>query len=347
MVILSKPGLAWRLWGGAESVTAREPDLDMFTVTSPHEKTLLRHGLEAFRSLQDKDQDCFKNTARILHHGCRSLAASKHDRVKYAVMLTVCELSTTNLPVPRECYNLPQKKQECVTQLASVPQTWTTFSGYFRDAEMMCLAIRYPVEREQLEELHRNLTREQLNNLEALRIQQEQIFEWRDKEMADLKEIQKAQQAMWDQWTKRFENVQEQTQILSSLVRVMQQRLELKQSHQLAQFEQFDTLVQQRMTRIWEDMELGLVHALHQLHTGVEQTLMLQRQMQTGWFAFQEDWKQAWSYLNSTIVDTKHSVHALQKDIDTAHRQFQTILSPFNFKREPYQVQLEEIYLGG
>ncbi|KAI7852240.1 hypothetical protein BDC45DRAFT_513813, partial [Circinella umbellata] len=120
-------------------------------------------------------------------------------------MLTVCELSTTQLPIPNECYSLPEQKQECVTQLASVPQTWTTFSGYFRDAEIMCLAIRYPIEREQLEELHRNLTREQLNNLKVLRDQQLQISQWRDKEINDLKQIQKAQQAMWEQWSKRFE----------------------------------------------------------------------------------------------------------------------------------------------
>ncbi|KAG2220746.1 hypothetical protein INT45_007358 [Circinella minor] len=189
----------------------------------------------------------------------------------------------------------------------------------------MCLAIRYPIEREQLEELHRNLTREQLNNLKVLRDQQQQISQWRDKEINNLKQIQKAQQAMWEQWSKRFENVQEQTQTLSNFVRSMQQRLELKQNHQLAQFEQFDTLVQQRMERIWNDMELGLIHALHQLHTGVEQTLLLQRQMQIGWFAFQEDWQTAWTLLNTTIDDTKRSVHQLQKDIDTTHRQFQNI----------------------
>ena len=67
----------------------------------------------------------------------------------------------------------------------------------------------------------------------------------------------------------------------------MQQQLELKQNHQLAQFEQFDILVQQRMARVWNNMEFGLVRALQQLHTGVEQTLILQRQMQIGWFAFQ------------------------------------------------------------
>ena len=104
----------------------------------------------------------------------------------------------------------------------------------------MCLAIRYPVERgikkdydsitssfiflllliiiyyhyyynycycclERLEELHRNLTREQLNNLKILRDQQQQISQWWDKEITDLNQIQKAQQAMWDQWSKHFE----------------------------------------------------------------------------------------------------------------------------------------------
>ncbi|KAI8143594.1 hypothetical protein BJV82DRAFT_578755 [Fennellomyces sp. T-0311] len=152
---------------------------------------------------------------------------------------------------------------------------------------MMCLAIRYPVERELLEELHRNLTVQQLDNFAALRDHQEQIVEWRDRELADLREIQKAQQRMWDQWIKRVENVHEQTQGLSSLVRAMEKQLELKQSQQLAYFEQFDALVQQRMTRIWNDMELGLVHALRQLHTGVEQTLVLQQQMQITWKMFQ------------------------------------------------------------
>ncbi|KAI8143593.1 hypothetical protein BJV82DRAFT_98164 [Fennellomyces sp. T-0311] len=70
--------------------------------------------IESFRQLEEREPDCFKDTARILHRGCRSLTATTYDKVQYAVLLTVCELSTANLPVPRECY-LPQKRQQCIT----------------------------------------------------------------------------------------------------------------------------------------------------------------------------------------------------------------------------------------
>lgn len=130
--------------------------------------------------MQHSEQDCFRDAAFTLHSGCRSLSVSKQDKVEYALLLTLCELSTANVQVPTVCippFKENGKARQCVMELARVPQTWTSYSGYFRDAESMCLAIRYPLERELVEQLHQNITKQQISNLALLQKQQQQMTE--------------------------------------------------------------------------------------------------------------------------------------------------------------------------
>ncbi|OAQ32987.1 hypothetical protein K457DRAFT_122712 [Linnemannia elongata AG-77] len=137
-----------------------------------------RNALKAY----DSKPDCFKDAARALQQGCKSIDIDEDEKTRYAIRLTTCEIATANMPIPQECHSLasaesdPDKQptandiSRCVQSLGRVPQLWTSYSGYFREVKVMCLAVRYSLEHEQqrvLKETNR-LETEQLKQLSAL-----------------------------------------------------------------------------------------------------------------------------------------------------------------------------------
>ncbi|KAI9318645.1 hypothetical protein BX666DRAFT_1521851 [Dichotomocladium elegans] len=155
-------------------------------------------------------------------------------------MLTWCELSTANVPVPPVCVpplSSHKKAQQCVILLASVPQTWTSYSGYYRDAESMCLAIRYPIERELIEQVHHNVTRQQLSNLLLLKEHHQEITEWREQEIASLVNITHTQQHIWDELQIAVKTMHGQTKQnlseITGLVAALRGQLQKKQEEQM------------------------------------------------------------------------------------------------------------------
>ncbi|KAF9321577.1 hypothetical protein BG003_000892 [Podila horticola] len=63
----------------------------------------------------------------------------------------------------------------CVQSLGRVPQLWTSYSGYFREVKVMCLAVQYSLENDQIT---------------LLRAQRQELLETHRVETAQLKEIQ-------------------------------------------------------------------------------------------------------------------------------------------------------------
>ncbi|KAI7898830.1 uncharacterized protein BX663DRAFT_231532 [Cokeromyces recurvatus] len=120
--------------------------------------------------------------------------------MEYALMLTLCELSLAHIPIPVECQNIEEntrKKQNkiryCVQKLSTLPQTWTSYSGYFRDVVVICFAIRYPMEKEILERLHTNITLNQAKNFDLLQKQQDYLMHWREEELSTLHHLKHSQ----------------------------------------------------------------------------------------------------------------------------------------------------------
>ncbi|KFH69570.1 hypothetical protein MVEG_04379 [Podila verticillata NRRL 6337] len=152
----------------------------------------------------DKKQDCFKKAAQALRQGCKSIDLDEHEKTTYAIRLTACEIATANMPVPFECkeiseardsssLNTKSKSHEigcCVQSLGRVPQLWTSYSGYFREVKVMCLAVQYSLERDELRNLQRNLTRNHADQIALLRAQRQELLETHRLEIAQLKEIQ-------------------------------------------------------------------------------------------------------------------------------------------------------------
>ncbi|CAG8607116.1 1700_t:CDS:10 [Cetraspora pellucida] len=162
-----------------------------FLKLSNEEKMIVERGHASLIQFERK-QNCFKDAALTLRHGCRNIDISDNDKIKYAVRLTMCEIATANLVAPMECNDI-QDVGTCVEALARIPQLWTSYSGYFREVFHMCFAVRYSLERDLLEELHRNITQNQLINYSILRVQQSDMISWRKEEMARLIQLEKSQ----------------------------------------------------------------------------------------------------------------------------------------------------------
>ncbi|KAK3822145.1 MAG: hypothetical protein J3R72DRAFT_358675, partial [Linnemannia gamsii] len=95
----------------------------------------------------DSKPDCFKDAARALRQGCKSIDIDEDEKTRYAIRLTTCEIATANMPVPQECHSLVAAESDphqqpktndigrCVQSLGRIPQLWTSYSGYFREVK--------------------------------------------------------------------------------------------------------------------------------------------------------------------------------------------------------------------
>ncbi|OAD08359.1 hypothetical protein MUCCIDRAFT_76731 [Mucor lusitanicus CBS 277.49] len=161
--------------------------------------------LELYKNLQHHESDCFKKVTIMLSEGCGSLAnLDSIMSMTYAILLTLCELSTAAIPIPQECRAIQNLyttnanvsndvTTNCALTLSKAPQTWTSYSV------MMCFAIRYPMEKEMLERLHENITLNQAKNYEILKNQHEYLAQWHQQEMHTFDHLKKSQHELWYQ----------------------------------------------------------------------------------------------------------------------------------------------------
>ncbi|MBW0460998.1 hypothetical protein O181_000713 [Austropuccinia psidii MF-1] len=79
---------------------------------------------------------------------CSILGHSETQRTAFAARLTICELQTNNLPIPKECtiwLDSASKTsfgncQACVGALHASPQSWSSFTGNQREAIQLCFS---------------------------------------------------------------------------------------------------------------------------------------------------------------------------------------------------------------
>ncbi|OLL26742.1 Nuclear fusion protein KAR5 [Neolecta irregularis DAH-3] len=83
------------------------------------------------------------------------------DRLIFAVAWAVCELEAAGLPVPAACYK-PELLDSCLIQLDARPQSWTTFSGYYRETLNFCVVASKDLETRNIIALYQNISLVQL-----------------------------------------------------------------------------------------------------------------------------------------------------------------------------------------
>ncbi|KAI1316909.1 hypothetical protein EDD11_009309 [Mortierella claussenii] len=173
-------------------------------VGSTEEISVMQHATDALKAYEDKP-DCFKKAARALRKDCKNIDMDEAEKTKYAIQLTACEIATANMPVPVECQEIstPDWDQDqartdaatladvgrCVQSFGRVPQLWTSYSGYFREVKVMCLAVRFSLEHDDLRKLQLNLTRSHVDHIALLREQRRELQETHRLEETRLREI--------------------------------------------------------------------------------------------------------------------------------------------------------------
>ncbi|KAG0356013.1 hypothetical protein BG005_005060 [Podila minutissima] len=135
----------------------------------PEEVSALRYGSDALAAY-DKKPDCFKKAAQALRQGCKSIDLDEDEKTK--------------------CMSKGSAIYFTIESLGRVPQLWTSYSGYFREVKVMCLAVQYSLENDELRNLQRNLTRNHADQIALLRAQRQELLETHRVETAQLKEIQ-------------------------------------------------------------------------------------------------------------------------------------------------------------
>ncbi|RCH97999.1 karyogamy protein [Rhizopus stolonifer] len=269
-------------------------------------------------------------------------------------MLTLCELSSARMKLPRECQTLNQPEQttNCIQKLSASPQAWTSYSGYFRDIVLICFAIKYPLEKEILEKLHENITLNQIKNFDILHSQQKYLIQWREQEFDRLDVLRKSQIDLsrhMDQVNTYYRTTEDHIDhIMDSLVQ-LQNRAELS----VIQYSDVITTHVDRVKKqlhemlIYQTMEMddvidSLLFKLSQMDMHLEQGLLDQVKATQRWsehlknleVEVAEKWKtsvdSANMDLNTAIHDSISQVKQLHNHLIDLKGQMSQVVQPLD-----------------
>jgi len=143
---------------------------------------------------------------------CSVLGRSEAHQTAFAARLTICELETNRLTLPRECTHWIQagsdpaspQLQACVGALHASPQSWSSFTGHQREAVQLCFAHQ----KLQGIELANSL------NLKTIRFSTDMIRLGRldhQSNQEDLKKLRDHMRSLFDQSIQDFQSVSEKT----------------------------------------------------------------------------------------------------------------------------------------
>lgn len=325
---------------------------------SGSERIVIDHGLELYRSLQNHESDCFRAATVALHDGCNSLSYDSVENMEYALMLTFCELGSAKWKLPKVCFEISEdfskatrnKVKQCVKRLSDTPQTWTSYSGYFRDVFLMCFAIRYPMEKEILDQVHRNITANQARNFDILQEQQEFLIKWRNEEFKTLGKMNTTQQTLLDQMEKirgAHAKSADQIQLIFDALVLLQNQTEaviftynnMVKYHVGEVQNQLNQLVNRQEFEV--DYVMGtIVDGLQRINTNIGEMITIQQEALQSWSHskdIQKEYLEAWTGsiidvnrdLNNFLNESLTNVKTLHDNISSVHQQIKVFTSPF------------------
>ncbi|KAF9279708.1 hypothetical protein BGZ68_007736 [Mortierella alpina] len=158
----------------------------------------MRQSLKDALSAYDHKSQCFKEAARALKQGCKSIDMDEDEKTRYAIRLTACEIATANMPVPVECRDIGSQHQQgdpskeafdIGRSLGRVTQLWTSYSGYFREVKTMCLAARYSMQHDELRSLQKNLARSHADQIALLQDHRQELLQAHQLQSERLQEL--------------------------------------------------------------------------------------------------------------------------------------------------------------
>ncbi|KAF9120992.1 hypothetical protein BGW39_010927 [Mortierella sp. 14UC] len=253
-------------------------------VVSVEEMYALQHATDALNAYESKP-DCFKDAARALRQGCKSIDIDEDEKTHYAIRLTTCEIATANMPVPQECHSVATAESDPDQQptssdigrsLGRIPQLWTSYSGYFREVKVMCLAVRYSLEHDELRGLQRNLSRAHLDQIALLKEQQRVLTESNRLETERLKELSKLHSTVAIEVNSMLSSagtlrdaVQSVTEEVSKLTKSIE-RSARQQTVALSATQESNTRILSEYQEIVQSTLVSVSQSIHQWHDSLQ-----------------------------------------------------------------------------
>ncbi|KAG0130890.1 Tht1-like nuclear fusion protein-domain-containing protein [Tuber indicum] len=144
--------------GGAEDFAP------LFEIDEAYETALAELGRLSSRS------SCHKIASESLLGDCKSIRIDSEEdensRILFGVQLAACEFEVDGLEFPFECRRFEgvrdkrvRSAKKCLRKLAQKSQWWTSYSNNRANGFSMCSAARREVEREEMINVHRNITK--------------------------------------------------------------------------------------------------------------------------------------------------------------------------------------------
>ncbi|KAG1505129.1 hypothetical protein G6F46_000279 [Rhizopus delemar] len=281
------------------------------------------------------------------------------ENMKYAIMLTLCELSSAKIKAPNDCTTTLDHHDQltrCIQKLSASPQAWTSYSGYFRDIVLICFAIKYPMEKEILEKLHENITLNQVKNFDILQSQQNYLIQWRQQEFDMLDVLKESQVDVINHIAKAkdyYQKTESQIEFLFDTLGLLQNKTQLA-------IIQYDEMVNRHIEQVYrqlndllihQTMEIdGLVDALllklDKVHRHVEQSLLDQIQATNSWNEYVKNielelndrWKNSIQNMSTILYNAINGpldeIKQLQDKLNVAHHHLIEIMKPFHWVSE-------------
>ncbi|KAI8979188.1 hypothetical protein BDF20DRAFT_484875 [Mycotypha africana] len=211
---------------------------------------------------------------------------------------------------------------------------------------LICFALRYPLEKEILEQLHLNITMNQAKNFELLAQQQEYLATWRTEEIDSLKALQHSQSHLSSQLD-YIRNVQlrgtndQLKSILNTTLSLQDETeavmLQYQHAIQIATYNiqnQLASLLEQQKDGIQmfiRDSIYTQLEVIHKRLSDHQQDLLID--LNKTKHAYLQDltaWRDTLDSLNSSLSDIIHyDLKKLQLELLTIQNQVSAILIPF------------------
>ncbi|KAL4259354.1 KAR5 family protein, partial [Pleurotus pulmonarius] len=214
---------------------------------------------------------------------CSQLDMLEDERVKAAIMMTLCELSTArHHSLPMECSafaptqdlgrftgkHREQSQGSCVDALSRSAQSWSSYSGYLRDVPQLCSTFSKWNDIDLAREIYRNATLLKIKLIRSLNTREENLQTYMRLWDENLKEMRNLQARGEDMLRKVTVNSHESIETLkgsydASLSSIMATTGDAQQRMEAA----FTSAIN-RLTPIFDDMskrQIGLLERLSPL----------------------------------------------------------------------------------
>ncbi|KAF9493750.1 hypothetical protein BDN71DRAFT_1057681 [Pleurotus eryngii] len=232
--------------------------------------------------------DCFRRATGLIRASCSQLDMLEDERVKAAIMMTLCELSTAqHHSLPMECSAFTpmqdlahfmgkrreQSQGSCVDALSRSAQSWSSYSGYLRDVPQLCSTFSKWNDIDLAREIYRNATLLKIKLIRSLNTREEKLHSYMRVWDENLKEMRNLQSYHKDMLRKVTVNSHESIETLkgscdASLSSIMATTGDAQQRMEAA----FTSAVN-RLAPIFDDMSKRQIGFLERLSPLLEEAL--------------------------------------------------------------------------